>query len=177
MYKTYKSGGGFVQNRVKNFVQNVCSFVQNSAARLMPVSAGALCAGIVALVVLANPVAAQSLRVTIDLSDQLMTVSRDGVAEHIWPVSTARPGKRTPVGTYTPYLLKRTHYSTLYDYAPMPWSIFFHGNYAIHGTTQVARLGTPASAGCIRLAPENAEVLFNEVLQVGKAQTRIVVRP
>ena len=119
---------------------------------------------------------AQALIVTVDLSEQRMEVAEGSEITHDWPVSTARAGKCTPVGTYTPYLLKRMHYSTLYDNAPMPWSIFFLGNYAIHGTTQVDRLGQPASAGCIRLAPENAEILFETVREVGMDQTRIVVR-
>lgn len=119
---------------------------------------------------------AQALVVTVDLSDQRMEVAEGGAVTHVWPVSTARAGKCTPVGTYTPYLLKRMHYSSLYDNAPMPWSIFFLGNYAIHGTTQVDRLGAPASAGCIRLAPENAEILFGAVQAVGMSETRIVVR-
>jgi lipoprotein-anchoring transpeptidase ErfK/SrfK len=118
----------------------------------------------------------QGLRVTVDLSDQRMSVTRDGDLLHDWPVSTAREGKCTPVGTYHPVLLKRMHYSTLYDGAPMPYSIFFSGNYAIHGTTQTDKLGTPASAGCVRLAPENAELLFGHVLDVGKAATTIVIR-
>lgn len=119
---------------------------------------------------------AAELTVTIDLSDQRMIVARGGEALHVWPVSTARDGKCTPVGTYRPVLLKRMHYSTLYDGAPMPHSIFFSGNYAIHGTTQTERLGTPASAGCVRLHPDNAETLFGYVREVGKAATDIVIR-
>jgi lipoprotein-anchoring transpeptidase ErfK/SrfK len=119
---------------------------------------------------------AQSLWITVDLSDQRMVVSQNGSSVAEWPVSTARAGKCTPVGEYTPYLLKRQHFSTLYDGAPMPHSIFFSGNYAIHGTTQVERLGEPASAGCIRLAPEHAATLFDWVLEVGKSETRVVIR-
>ncbi|APX25656.1 MAG: hypothetical protein CML50_10050 [Rhodobacteraceae bacterium] len=128
-----------------------------------------------AVCLLGAPALAEALRVEIDLSDQEMWVMQDGIVQHVWPVSTAREGKVTPVGTFTPYLLKRMHYSTLYDNAPMPWSIFFAGNYAIHGTTAVDRLGTPASAGCVRLAPENAQLLFDAVQAVGLAQTRIVI--
>jgi lipoprotein-anchoring transpeptidase ErfK/SrfK len=124
----------------------------------------------------ALPAAAQQLRVEVDLSDQQMLVLRDGALQRVWPVSTARPGKCTPIGEFTPYLLERMHYSSLYDNAPMPHSIFFSGNYAIHGTTETAKLGAPASAGCIRLAPENAEWLFEAVREVGKAETRIVIR-
>ncbi|HEX3181019.1 MAG TPA: L,D-transpeptidase [Beijerinckiaceae bacterium] len=33
--------------------------------------------------------------------------------------------------------------------------------FAIHGTNQVRHLGSPASHGCVRLAPQNATRLFN----------------
>jgi lipoprotein-anchoring transpeptidase ErfK/SrfK len=111
----------------------------------------------------------------ISLSEQKMTVVVDGVERHSWPVSTARRGKVTPVGSYKPQTLVRMHYSTLYNNAPMPWSIFFHGNYAIHGTTEVRRLGRPASAGCVRLHPENAKALFSLVRERGMENVRIVL--
>ncbi len=121
--------------------------------------------------------AGAELRISIDLSDQAMHVARDGTPLHVWPVSTARDGKCTPVGTYHPVTLKRMHHSTLYGGAQMPFSIFFSGNYAIHGTTETDRLGSPASAGCVRLHPANAETLFGYVLDEGKAATTIVIRP
>jgi hypothetical protein len=55
----------------------------------------------------------------------------------------------------------------------MPHSIFFYGQYAIHGTTAVGNLGSPASHGCIRLSPANAATLFAMVQSQG-AQIRIV---
>ncbi|QGX96976.1 L,D-transpeptidase [Roseovarius faecimaris] len=118
---------------------------------------------------------AGEVNVQIDLSDQQMVVQVDSVKSYVWPVSTARPGKCTPVGTYKVQSMKRMHYSTLYNNAPMPWSIFFHGNYAIHGTTQTDQLGSPASAGCVRLHPENAETLFNLVLENGRDLTVIEI--
>lgn len=133
-------------------------------------------AALVGLLLAAGPAWAERLEVVIDKSDQEMRVALDGRWVHRWPVSTARPGKVTPVGQYMPVTLKEMHYSTLYNNAPMPWSIFFHGNFAIHGTDQVARLGTPASAGCVRLDPVNAEALFDLVLDVGVSETRIVIR-
>jgi lipoprotein-anchoring transpeptidase ErfK/SrfK len=117
------------------------------------------------------------LIVQIDLSDQEMIVAPDGKEAYRWPVSTARPGHVTPVGTYQPQWFSRWHKSSIYNTAPMPFSIFFHGNYAIHGTDQINRLGRPASAGCVRLHPENAAVLWELVHSVGKDQTWIVVQP
>ncbi|MCR9134585.1 MAG: L,D-transpeptidase [Alphaproteobacteria bacterium] len=106
-----------------------------------------------------------------------MAVRYSGEIRHVWPVSTGRSAYCTPAGTYRPYLLKRMHYSSKYDWAPMPFSIFFHRGYAIHGTTEINNLGTPASHGCIRLHPEQAETLFNLVQQHGKDQTLIRILP
>lgn len=137
-------------------------------------TAARLTALAVALLAAAEAAAAE-LTIRVTLLTQTMSVTREGVLLHEWPVSTARGGKVTPVGTFRPQWLARYHQSSLYDNAPMPWSIFFRGNYAIHGTTAVDRLGQPASAGCVRLAPENAERLFALVLEVGKDETEIVI--
>ena len=58
----------------------------------------------------------------------------------------------------------------------MPYSIFYNGNYAVHGTYQTKRLGRPASAGCIRLAPAHAAKLYSLARSEGLANTRIIVR-
>lgn len=120
---------------------------------------------------------AARLNVDIDLSEQRMTVRLDARTLYYWPVSTARVGYRTPTGTFRPYRLERMWYSTIYDYAPMPYSIFFYGGYAIHGTTEISRLGRPASHGCVRLHPDNSRALYYLVRKVGMNETRIVVRP
>lgn len=118
---------------------------------------------------------AAQLTVSIDLSDQEMVVRRGGRALYHWPVSTARRGYRTPVGVFHPYRLERVWYSTKYDYAPMPYSVFFLGGYAIHGTTDIAHLGLPVSHGCVRLKPDNARKLFGLVRAVGMKATAIVI--
>lgn len=130
---------------------------------------------VAALALLPLPALSAKLLARIDLSDQEMTVFLDGEALHRWPVSTARRGKVTPRGLFHVQSMKRMHYSTLYNNAPMPWSLFFSGNYAIHGTDQVERLGRPASAGCIRLHPENAKTLYGLVLEHGRANTLIEI--
>jgi lipoprotein-anchoring transpeptidase ErfK/SrfK len=119
---------------------------------------------------------AASLSVTIDLSDQEMVVRENARIAHTWPVSTARAGYCTPVGTYRPIRLERMWYSTIYDNAPMPHSIFFHGGYAIHGTTEIGNLGQPASHGCVRLHPDHARTLFDLVLEHGRSATQIIIR-
>jgi endonuclease YncB( thermonuclease family) len=117
-----------------------------------------------------------AVRAEVHLSTQSMTlVHRDRIVGH-WPVSTARNGKETPTGVWTAKWLSRHHRSSRYDNAPMPYSIFYDGDYAVHGTYQTARLGRPASAGCVRLSPEHAAVLFNLVRKEGLSNTLIVIR-
>ena len=112
--------------------------------------------------------------VRIDKSSQSMSVTVDGEHRYTWPVSTGVYG--TPSGTFRPQSLARHHRSTIYGGAPMPYSIFYDGNYAIHGTTHVRQLGGPASRGCIRLHPANAAVLFSLVQKQGFGSTRILIQ-
>ena len=98
-------------------------------------------------------IASAQIVARINLSNQRMDVYVDGAARYTWPVSTARPGYRTPVGTFKPTALVRYHRSTIYSGSPMPYSIFFLRGYAIHGSYEIKHLGRPASHGCIRLHP------------------------
>ena len=109
-----------------------------------------------------------TVRIDIDLTSQTMRV-QSADASYTWSVSTARSGYVTPHGTFRPYALQRMHYSHKYHMSPMPYSIFFAGGYAIHGTYSVAQLGRPASHGCIRLSPGNAATLYRLVQKEGAA--------
>jgi len=120
--------------------------------------------------------AAAEVVITVDKATQHMTVMVDGSERYTWAVSTGLAGG-PPTGTYRPERLERTWYSHLFGMAPMPYSIFFRGPYAIHGTTAVSRLGTRASHGCVRLHPDNAATLFALVQQQGPANTRVVISP
>ncbi|MGH1417357.1 MAG: L,D-transpeptidase [Hyphomicrobiaceae bacterium] len=119
---------------------------------------------------------AAKVRVKISKGAQTMRVYVGGRLRHQWRVSTGRRGYRTPSGTYSPKRLHRMWYSRKYDNSPMPYSIFFRGGYAIHGTNYISRLGRRASHGCIRLAPSNAARLFRLVKQYGSRNTRITIR-
>jgi lipoprotein-anchoring transpeptidase ErfK/SrfK len=98
-----------------------------------------------------------------------------------WAASTGREKRElapngtrqhtiTPRGYYEldPARMFPTHYSGQWR-EPMPYAMFFnwenHGyltGLAIHAATQseITQLGSRASAGCIRIAPENAQLLF-----------------
>jgi hypothetical protein len=104
---------------------------------------------------------------------------------HNWPVSTGRErdepdahgrirDTNTPAGYYQldPSRMIRKYRSVQWD-APMPYSMFFNWirkgsltGLAIHGVEgqEIALLGTRASAGCVRLRPDQARTLF-ELIQ------------
>jgi len=77
----------------------------------------------------------------------------------------------TPQGYYQldPNRMYKNHYSGQW-HQPMPYSMFFNWEnkglqtgLAIHAATgiEITQLGSRASAGCIRIAPEHAAMLFN----------------
>ena len=111
----------------------------------------------------------------VDLSSQTMTVKKDGRTLYNWRVSTARSGYRTPTGKWSPTRMHKMWHSRKYDMSPMPYSIFFYGGYAIHGTNAVSRLGRPASHGCVRLDTRNARKLYQLTKQVGPQNMRVVI--
>lgn len=127
---------------------------------------------------LPSPGAGQLVAI-VDISDQRMTVVRgfaDGTTEqHHWVVSTGIERKPTPLGSYYPDFLSPRHVSSIYN-VPMPWSVFFNGNIAIHGDPDARMLGVRASHGCVRVHPLEAEIFYRMVEDVGKRNTTIIVR-
>jgi len=133
----------------------------------------AFLAALLGLALILPGTAFASVVAQISLSSQRMHVFVNGRSAYTWKVSTARPGYRTPTGTYKPYHLARRHYSTIYDGSPMPHSIFFYKGYAIHGSYETKHLGRPASHGCVRLHPSNAARLYSLVQRYGAGNTTI----
>lgn len=124
---------------------------------------------------LALPANSAALEARIDVSQQKMYVYKHGKLVHKWKVSTGRKGYRTPRGSYRPTRMYKEYYSKKYYNSPMPYSIFFRGGYAIHGTGSVKALGRPASHGCIRLHPRNAAKLYSLVRRAGSKNTKIKI--
>jgi|SRR5579871_196257 len=128
-------------------------------------------------VLLAAPSYAQAyVDINVDLTSQTMTVHFGTGETYVWPISSGMAGHATPRGVFRPRALYTMVHSAKYGNAPMPHSIFFYGQYAIHGTTAVGNLGRPASHGCVRLSPGNAAALFAMVQREG-AEIRIIGSP
>ncbi|HAL71847.1 MAG TPA: hypothetical protein DCP71_08760 [Verrucomicrobiales bacterium] len=82
-------------------------------------------------------------------------------------ISSGKNGA-TPAGEFTagPYRAQM-HRSSLYNNAPMPWSVQIRGHIFVHGYTSVPRY--PASHGCVRmpLTGRNPAKFFYEWVQSG----------
>ncbi len=111
----------------------------------------------------------------IDLSDQRMNIYVNGRRYHSFKVSTARRGYVTPTGAWRPTRIHKMWHSRKYDMSPMPYSVFFKGGYAVHGTNSISRLGSPASHGCIRLHPNNARTFYEMVKANGMRNTTVKI--
>jgi len=103
----------------------------------------------------------------VSLSRQRMNVYQGGRLLHSWKVSTGRKGYNTPRGTWRVHRMHKRYFSKKYDNAPMPYAMFYHRGFAIHGTNSIKRLGRRASHGCVRLHPSNAAQLFAMVRRHG----------
>lgn len=115
------------------------------------------------------------LSISIDITTQEMVVAAGDETIYSFDVSTGRKGYPTPIGHFRPIRMNRIWYSSKYENAPMPWAIFFHGGYAIHGTDDVRHLGHVASHGCVRLDPDNARALYALVQQYGMGNTEVIL--
>ena len=126
-----------------------------------------------AFLALGSPDSRADILAHIDLSEQRLTLYVDGEKKDTWKISGGLKPGWTHTGTFRPQFLSKNHRSSLFGGAPMPYSVFYDRDWAVHGTTAVKRLGSPASRGCVRLDPKNAAVLFNLVLKQGKKNTVI----
>jgi lipoprotein-anchoring transpeptidase ErfK/SrfK len=79
------------------------------------------------------------------------------------PITSGKPGYRTPPGTFKVLRKNRHHRSRAYNNAPMPYAVFFtHSGIAFHEGS----LSSP-SHGCVRLGRGAAATFFNK-LSVGQ---------
>ena len=98
------------------------------------------------------------LVVLVSLPKQWAVVYRGGVEIAAATCSTGRPGHRTPAGVFVILEKDKTHHSSKYDNAPMPFMERLTWNgVALHAGNLP---GYPASHGCVRLPLEFAKRLF-----------------
>lgn len=114
---------------------------------------------------------------------QMLYLYIDGALTLAWKVSTAARGHTTPdfdghpsgpfySGKYTSRKYPEGDYHGLGN---MPYAIFYHGGFAIHGTPSISRLGVPASHGCVRSHPDNAQFFSQLVRSTGSGGVWVTV--
>ncbi|WP_083883895.1 L,D-transpeptidase [Thalassoporum mexicanum] len=78
-------------------------------------------------------------------------------------VSTGKAGHSTPPGSFaiqSKHRIARMQGAD-YDVPDVPFTMYYSGNYAVHGAYWHHSFGTPVSHGCTNVAPDHAEWLFN----------------
>lgn len=98
----------------------------------------------------------------VDLSANRSWLIADGVAVHgPVPITHGMAGWETPPGTFRVGWKNRHHRSSVFNNAPMPYSVFFNGGIAFHQGSLREK-----SHGCVHLSPEAAARYFS-ALRVG----------
>ena len=105
----------------------------------------------------AHPSSAPEVTILVDISSKRMRVLVDDKERYTWNVATG-PGRSTRPGEFRVQSLSEDHYSSIYNNEPMPYSIFYDGNRAVHGTTK--KIKGHQTHGCIALTRQNAQTLF-----------------
>jgi hypothetical protein len=112
------------------------------------------------------------VKIVIDLSDQRLTMtSPEGKLDTV--ISTGMEDYPTRKGCYGVTIMQRMHYSTLYDHAEMPFSIFYYRGYALHGY-EMNYDGQPHSHGCVRIPVDTAERIYN-IVKANRKRTSICI--
>lgn len=103
----------------------------------------------------------------VDLSEQTLVAYEGDRPVFTTTVSSGREGHETPVGVFR---IQSKHVSTTmddlasgpeaYSIEDVPWTMYFQGNYALHGAFWHNQFGRVRSHGCVNLAPADARFLF-----------------
>jgi lipoprotein-anchoring transpeptidase ErfK/SrfK len=115
-----------------------------------------------------------TLRISIDISAQSLSIYSRGERQGSYKVSTGKTGYSTPRGSWRVQRMARVHWSRQFK-APLPHAIFFVGGVAIHATKGVHKLGTRASHGCVRMSPGDAAKVYGMVARHGMKNTLVTV--
>ncbi|MGB1250998.1 MAG: L,D-transpeptidase family protein [Candidatus Promineifilaceae bacterium] len=105
--------------------------------------------------------------IDVNLSTQYLTAYENGVPVFSTYISSGLPETPTVVGQFRIYLRLESQdmngYQIGYDYytPDVPYVMYFHGNYAIHGAYWHNNFGNQMSHGCVNTSVADGAWLFN----------------
>ncbi|HEX5577039.1 MAG TPA: L,D-transpeptidase [Gemmatimonadaceae bacterium] len=159
--------------------------------RRKAIRAAALTAGFVSLTGMAiggatlrDPDRAATVRMVADLSDKILYVYEADTVAKMYDISDGKDPYPTPRGSFT---VRKLHWNPSWRPPDSEWAknktakgpgekgnpmkvvkIFFkEPDYYIHGTADIASLGSADSHGCLRMSPEDVTELGKWVLEHG----------
>jgi peptidoglycan hydrolase-like protein with peptidoglycan-binding domain len=94
-----------------------------------------------------------------------LTLWHKGRIRNSWLGRSGDRGVETRLGNFTVYYRDKDHVSSLYD-LPMPYSQFFSGGQALHGSVLMVDPWVDHSHGCINLYIKDARQLWSLTSQV-----------
>ncbi len=100
--------------------------------------------------------------IEVNLSRQMLYAYRGDQIINTFVVSTGAGKTPTVTGTYRIYAKYNTYNMTgpNYEYPDVPYTMFFHKGYSIHGTYWHNFFGTPMSWGCVNMKTEDAAWIY-----------------
>lgn len=100
--------------------------------------------------------------IEVNLSDQMLYAYRGDQIINTFLVSTGAGKTPTVTGTYRIYAKYNAYYMTgpNYEYPDVPYTMFFHKGYSLHGTYWHNFFGTPMSWGCVNMKTEDAAWIY-----------------
>ncbi len=101
--------------------------------------------------------------IDVDLSTQTLRAYEGDELIDLFTISSGRAGTPTVVGTFEVWVKVRIQDMSGPGYyiQDVPWVMYFHGDYGIHGTWWHNNFGTPMSAGCVNMTIADAQWLYS----------------
>ena len=103
----------------------------------------------------------------VDLSDQTLVAYEDDKPVYATVVSSGKEGYEPPTGTFQ---VQQKYISTtmnatdpidgFYEVEEVPWTLYYHGGYALHGAYWHTDFGKVRSHGCTNIPPVDARWLY-----------------
>jgi lipoprotein-anchoring transpeptidase ErfK/SrfK len=107
----------------------------------------------------------EEIWIEVDLGGQRLYVHEGERLVAGFRISSGKEGMETKTGLFRIYAMYPSYpmWGPDYHTPDVPWTMFFHTEFAIHGAYWHDSFGTPVSHGCVNLAVNDAEWVYGNV--------------